>query len=210
MRGGKPRAGVFLRTAFGEHGAAWSIDLTGAYRDVTRVTRSVVHLLPGLVAVLDDCQLPAAEPVTLRWHTADRAAIDAGGSFRVRAAGPRGPVRLCGQICPLSGGGADGGAVTFRRGEHRYRPPYDRTRLNEPLEQRRESFVAADAHGSRCRLLTLFVIAGPGAPPPAWPPERRGDAWRMPTAEGAIAAVSVGGGALTASAAGRTLRLPLP
>lgn len=204
MRIAKPRAGAFLHTAFGEHGAAWSIDLTGAYRDVLRVTRSVVHLLPGLVAVLDDCRLAAAEPVTLRWHTADRAAIDAGGSFRVQAAGPRGPVRLFGQICPLSGAAA----VAFRRGEHRYSPPYDRTRLNEPLEQRRESFVAAETHGSRCRLLTLFVAAVPGAPPTAWPPERDGDTWRV-AASGGAAAVSVGGGALTASSAGRTIRLPL-
>lgn len=203
LRIDKPRAGSFLHTAFGEHGAAWSIDLTGAYRDVARVTRSVIHLLPDLVAVLDDCQTATAEPVTLRWHTADRAEIDDTGSFRAQAAGPRGPVRLFGQICPLSGATA-----AFRRGEHRYRPPYDRTRLNEPLTQRRESFVAADAHGSRCRLLTLFVIAGPGAEPPAWPPERDGDTWRAPAA-GGIATVSAGGGALTASAAGRTIRLPL-
>ncbi len=202
MRIEKPRAGIFLRTAIGEHGAAWSIDLTGAYRDVIRVTRSVIHLLPDLVAVLDDCEPATAEPVTLRWHTADRAAIDAAGSFRAQAAGPRGPVRLLGQICPLSGS-----AATFRRGEHRYRPPYDRTRLNEPLEQRRESFVAAETHGSRCRLLTLFVIAGPGTAPPAWPPERDGDTWRVPAA-GGIATVSAGAGGLTAASAGRTVRLP--
>lgn len=203
MRIEKPRAGTFLHAAFGEHGAAWSIDLTGAYRGVLRVTRSVLHLLPDLVAVLDACELASAEPVILRWHTADRAAIDAAGSFRVEAVGPRGPVRLLGQICPLSGS-----ADAFRRDEHRYRPPYDRTRLNEPLEQRRESFVAAEMRASRCRLLTLFAVAGPGDAPPDWPPERAGDAWQVPVA-GGIAAVSVDAEALTASAAGRTVRLPL-
>lgn len=203
MRIEKPRAGAFLHAAFGEHGAAWSIDLTGAYRGVLRVTRSVIHLLPDLVAVIDACDLASAEPVILRWHTADRAAIDAAGSFRVEAAGPRGPVRLFGQICPLSGAPA-----AFRRGEHRYRPPYDRTRLDEPLEQRRESFVAAETRASRCRLLTLFAVAGPGAAPPDWPPERAGDTWQVPVA-GGIAAVSVDAEALTASAAGRTVRLPL-
>ena len=203
MRFEKPREGTFLHTAFDERGAAWSIDLTGAYRDVLRVRRHVIHLLPDLVAVLDECDLARAEPVVLRWHTADRAPIDASGSFRVQATGPNGPVGLLGQICALSVSTA-----TFRRDEHRYDPPYDRTRLDEPLEQLRESFVAAETNASRCRLLTLFVIAGPGTTTPAWPPERDGDTWQVPVA-GGIAAVSVDAEALTASAAGRTVQIPL-
>ena len=206
MRFEKPIEGTFLHTAFGEHGAAWSIDLTGAYRDVVRVHRHVIHLLPDLVAVLDECETARPEAVTLRWHTADRAPIDAAGSFgsfRVQAAGPRGPVRLLGQICPLPGSTA-----TFRRGEHRYHSPYERTRLDEPLEQRRESFVAAETNASRCRLLTLFVVAGPGTTLPAWPPERDGDTWQVPVT-GGVATVSATAEALTASAAGRTLQVPL-
>ena len=201
MRFEKPLEGTFLHSAFDGHGAAWSIDLTGAYRDVVRVHRHVVHLLPDLVAVLDECELTRAEAVTLRWHTVDRAPIDAAGSFRVQAAGPRGPVRLLGQICALSGCTA-----TFRRGEHQYHAPYDRTRLDEPLEQRRESFVAAETNDGRCRLLTLFLVVRPGNTPPAWPPARDGDAWRIADAG---AAVTVSATDLTASAAGGNVRVPL-
>ena len=203
MRFEKPIEGTFLHTAFEEHGAAWSIDLTGAYGDVVGVRRHVIHLLPDLVAVLDTCELARAEAVTLRWHTADRAPIDAAGCFRVQAAGPRGPVRLLGQICALSGSTA-----TFRRDEHRYHPPYDRTRLDEPLEQRRESFVAAETNANRLRLLTLFLVVRPGSTLPAWPPARDGDAWRMPNA-GADATVTVSATDLTATAAGSSVRVPL-
>ena len=203
MRFEKPIEGVFLHTAFKEHGAAWSIDLTGAYRDVVRVHRHVIHLLPDLVAVLDECEMARAEDVTLRWHTADRAAIDAAGCFRVQAAGPRGPVRLLGQICALSGCTA-----TFRRDEHRYHAPYDRTRLDEPLEQRRESFVSAEAQAGRLRFLTLFLVVRPGGTLPAWPPARDGDTWRMPHA-GADATVAVSATDLTASAAVGSMRVPL-
>ena len=63
MRFEKPIEGTFLHTAFGEHGAAWSIDLTGAYRDVVRVHRHVIHLLPDLVAVLDECETTSPEAV---------------------------------------------------------------------------------------------------------------------------------------------------
>lgn len=201
MRFEKPLEGTFLHSAFDEHGAAWSIDLTGAYRDVVRVHRLVIHLLPDLVAVLDECEMPRAEAVTLRWHTADRAPIDAAGCFRVQATGPRGPVRLLGQISALSGSTA-----TFRRGEHQYHPPYDRTRLDEPLEQRRESFVTAETNASRCRFLTLFLVVRPGNTPPAWPPARDGDTWRIPDAG---AAVTVSAADLTASAAGGSVRMPL-
>ena len=99
MRFEKPREGTFLHTAFDERGAAWSIDLTGAYRDVLRVRRHVIHLLPDLVAVLDECDLARAEPVVLRGTppTALRSTPPAASG----CTGPDGPVRLLGQICAL-------------------------------------------------------------------------------------------------------------
>ncbi|MCY4374290.1 MAG: hypothetical protein OXC31_11000, partial [Spirochaetaceae bacterium] len=92
--------------------------------------------------------------------------------------------------------------------EHRYHPPYDRTRLDEPLEQRTESFVAAETNASRSRLLTLFLVVRPGGTVPAWPPAHDGDAWRIPNA-GAGATVTVSATDLTASAASGSVRVPL-
>lgn len=59
------------------------MDLTNAYDGAKRVRRTVVHLLPGWVAVLDEAELETAEEISLRWHTITQAAPDANGNFMV-------------------------------------------------------------------------------------------------------------------------------
>ncbi|MGB5873274.1 MAG: heparinase II/III family protein, partial [Bacteroidota bacterium] len=62
-------------------GGHWLIDATGAYDDVKRVRRALVHLLPGIVAVLDEADLRETREISLRWHTNDRAEPDLSGAF---------------------------------------------------------------------------------------------------------------------------------
>ena len=50
-------------------GGYWSLDLTGMYDGVHAVRRTVVHLHPGIVAVLDVAALEAGEEIALHWHT---------------------------------------------------------------------------------------------------------------------------------------------
>jgi hypothetical protein len=214
MRDVKPRQGKFLFTEFSRCGSAWSMDLGDAYdlaRDGTPdgtplVRRSVVHLFPGVVVVLDECQIPRHEDIVLRWHTADRCEIDGHGVFEVGARRAE-AAGLQAQICPLTDG-----AWQFSRGEHQYQPPFDRSRLDEPLHQRRESFVAAECSAASARILTLFVVRSVGQLR-TWPAERRNSdtsrsAWSLAVAAGTVD-VSVTSKQLTVAAGGDTLQVPL-
>lgn len=142
-----------------EVGTAWKMDLSLAYLPGQKVTRTVVHLYPGYVAVLDEAELASEQAISLRWHTCDRAEPDAEGNFVVR--GRQGKVTAV--IARL-----DEGAMTLGRGEHHYEAPFDRDRTGTPLEQRRESYVEATLHGNRCRILTLFCVEPAAAAATLW------------------------------------------
>jgi hypothetical protein len=156
-----------------ERDAYWQLDLTPLYDGARRVTRTVVHRLPGILAVLDEAELITEESVSLRWHTVDQAEPDADGAFVVAAD----TVRLAARIARL-----DPGPIAFRRGEHTHRPPFDRDRLGEPLEQKHESYVEATLTASACRLLSLFCVFGPGQEPQSW--RQAGDTWRITSPQG--------------------------
>ncbi len=156
-----------------ERGGGWILDLTGNYVGVKVVRRTLLHLLPGVVAVLDEAALPDSRAISLRWHTADRGEPDAVGRFMVRNEG----VRLAARVA-----WPGGLALALRRGEQAYEAPFDKGRLGEPLEQRRESFVEAALSADRCRLLTLFAVLGPDEPDAAWDGE--GGRWTLQTARG--------------------------
>lgn len=131
-------------------GGYWRIDLTGAYEGVKTIYRTVVHLFPGIVAVLDEAELEKEEEISLRWHTIDRCEPDADGNFIVL--GER--AKIIGKVINL---GEE--KFSIQRNEHEYQPPFDRDRLGDPLEQRRESFIEAKLIGKSCRLLSLFAVA---------------------------------------------------
>ena len=130
-------------------GGQWTFDLTGLYDGARQVKRTVTHLLPGLVAVLDEVEQEQADEIALHWHTIDRAEPDADGCFTVRAE----HAGLAARIVRL-----DGGELTFTRGEHVYRAPYDKGRLGDPLINRYESYVRVACTERACRLLTLFAV----------------------------------------------------
>ena len=129
-------------------GTAWRMDLTPAYTGAQRVTRTVLHLWPGYILVLDEAELEQSESISLRWHTIDQASPDATGTFIVR----KNDAAAVGRIASLTT--AD---LTFARREHAYTAPYDRERAGTPLEERHESYVEASQTGSSCRVLTLFA-----------------------------------------------------
>ena len=192
MVSAKPRSGVYLHRWVGASGAAWSMDLTSAYQEAELVRRSVVHLLPGLVVVLDEARVRRSESLVLRWHTASPAEIDARGVFTVAvSAGEQGGARLVGRLASLSGDGRVDGEVRFDRHEHRYVPPFHTSRLGEPLEQRRESYVSATVEHDRCRYLTVFHV-GPMSQPSvspdwSWPPTVTADGWHAAAANAELA-----------------------
>ncbi len=162
-------AAVFTHTEFDPtRGAAWQIDLSPVYPEADWVRRSVIHLLPGLIAVLDEARLPNRLPITLRWHTADRNEPLPDGRFRVVS----GPARLTARIVAL-----DDQSLDISAGEQAYHPPFDRGRMGDPLEQRHEHYVQARTHSDSVRILTLFSIAHQADPPSAWKPTPSG--WKI-------------------------------
>ena len=103
-------------------GGCWALDLTGCYAGVEKVTRRVIHLLPHVVAVLDEAVLPEEREIALRWHTVDRSEPDAEGAFLVDNNG----VQLASKIICL-----EGDQVVYMRGEQAYTAPYNKGRLGD-------------------------------------------------------------------------------
>ena len=175
-RSGAPVVGAFTYTAFDDgKGAAWQIDLTPVYEGARKVRRTVVHLLPDVVVVLDEASLESPADISMRWHTADRAEPTPQGQFRVAS----GEARLAARIVPLHGAKPD-----FRRGQHAYEEPFHLNRTGAPLNQPRESFVETAIHADRLSMLTLFHVQRAEAPEATW--QRAGEQWQIETPEGTV------------------------
>jgi len=140
-------------------GAAWKMDLSPAYMNDQHVTRTVVHLYPGYVAVLDEASTPKEQEISLRWHTRDRAVPESAGRFTVRGK----KAKVSALIMRL-----DEGELALSRNEHQHRPGYDMDRGGAPLKPRRESYVEAKLRGKACRILTLFNVQAIDADDAIW------------------------------------------
>ncbi len=173
----KAISGTFLDFAFNnQKGGFWKMDLTGAYEQVISVRRTVVHVLPGMVAVLDEAELPNPQTISLRWHTISPAQPDADGHFALHT--PH--AHLAGRILNLTNQPM---ALDMHR--HRYAPPYHRERSGQPLEARNEPYVEATLQSDHCRFLTLFSITPKGTPTQPWATSPNG--WQTETPTGPIA-----------------------
>jgi hypothetical protein len=172
-------SGRLLQTAFSdEKGGFWQVDLSTFYDRARRVRRTVVHLCPSHVVVLDEARLADPDSVSLRWHTANDATPEDDGSFVVENE----DVKLAARVAPL-GRGED--ALSFRRREHAYRPPHDQHRAGHPLKQRHESFVEVTLDSAEhVRLLSLFSVFGPDQEPAEWTQE--GARWSLAPGEGTV------------------------
>ncbi|MEA3400928.1 MAG: heparinase II/III family protein [Armatimonadota bacterium] len=160
MQGERDQQSPHVLSAFDDNlGGCWRIELTLFYAGAEAVSRTVVHIRPGVVAVLDDAELASPEEIRLRWHTVDRCDPDEEGRFTVENEG----VRLVSRVIRL-----DGEEITVERGEHAYEAPFDTGRNGAPLTQRHESFIEARLEGRRCRLLSAFAVFGPNEEIGAW------------------------------------------
>lgn len=140
-------------------GVHWVYDLSACHPEATSITRSVFHLLPNVVVIIDEAHVESTAQFRLRWHTAKPVKIRNDGSFnftvgkanlsaRVHAPGP---VR-----------------VSHASGRHHYSAPFHQNRLGENLHQLREPFVDTRTKGKRCRLLTAFATGLSRVPPASW------------------------------------------
>ncbi|MGC9319173.1 MAG: heparinase II/III domain-containing protein [Armatimonadota bacterium] len=176
MQGERNQQSPHVLSAFDDSlGGCWSIDLAPFYPGAEAVSRTVVHLEPGVVAVLDDAELAGPEEIRLRWHTIDRCEPDEEGRFTVE----NGAVRLASRVIRL-----DSDEIAVARDEHAYEAPYDTGRNGAPLAQRHESFIEARLEGRRCRLLTAFAVFGPSEETADW--ERTEDGLRLEAPDRAV------------------------
>ena len=164
-------------------GGWWRVDLTELHEGVERVQRTVVHLLPGIVAVLDEADLQRKEKVRLRWHPIVAPRIDAGGRFGFAHKGA-GLDAIIASSCRRD--------LELSCGRHQYLPPRDRDRLGNPLPQRREPFIDALAEGRAVWFLSLFSVGTEAETGASWQlaaGEAEIPSWSIAAASGPVAVV---------------------
>ncbi len=205
MRTGSQFRARFLEACFdNRRGAVWQVDTTALYENVHSVRRTVVHLLPGIVAVLDEARLSNTVLLALRWHIADPGDAPNPAGFSIRSS----RAALAFQFADL-----EDKPVEMELRRHRYSPPFDRSRLGDPLPQKNEPFVEIRRPDDRCRWLTLFSVRTNRSDSARWQRDSR-NRWSIETPHG-IAKVAVLNRRLTvnyegASAQGWDLTLSPP
>ncbi|MFP4028817.1 MAG: heparinase II/III family protein [Candidatus Brocadiia bacterium] len=156
-----------------QRGGFWTVDTTELYEDAKSVQRSVVHLLPGIVVVLDSAQFDAPGMIRIRWHPETATQPDENGCFVVRNE----PVALTGRI--ISPGGEK---LQFSTGHHKYEAPHNRDRMGNLLPQRHEPYLDASTESDSCSVLSLFAVYGPDSEPGKWATTQNG--WGIDTPTG--------------------------
>jgi hypothetical protein len=141
-------------------GSTWSIDTTAAYERVIRSSRTVIHLFPGIVLVLDEAKLENQESISIRWHTVDKATPAKDGSFVVKNE----PTTLSAKIVSL-----DDNVLSFGKDHHQYEAPWNKNQFGSIMAERHSSFVEAKLDNSdHCRVLSLFYITKDKTEIPKW------------------------------------------
>lgn len=171
----RDRAGEITYSEFDDvRGGAWSMDLTDVYDHVISVKRTVVHLLPRILVVVDDAKLEHEDAISLRWHVAAQPQLGLERAFSV-----------LGQNAKLSGWceRLDGHAE-MKVGRQSYDPPYDRDALGEVYQQRHEPFVEMSVNSDRCRMISLFCVQAQEQDLQSW--KRVSGCWEIMSDEGQV------------------------
>ena len=160
MRREKTDKATVTESEFDDHkGGWWQIDLTALYDEVHSVRRTVVFLAPSTVVVFDSALLESATETSLRWHTACEPVWRLDGHFSVENEGSAVDCLV------TSFGGAE---LACALCHHEYVEPYNRFRLGDALEQRREPYVEFLITSERVNLMSLFKIRENGGPRSRW------------------------------------------
>jgi len=141
-----PLRAKFLGHEFDDkRGGYWVLDTTEVYGGVQEVMRTVVHLNPGIVVVLDRAALPQPREVSLRWHTTDKCEPKSDGKFVVQGAGG---VQLASRVVRVN----DGELSVAKRTHN----------------ETGDGFIEASLRGQQCALVSLFCVFAPGTRPGSW------------------------------------------
>ncbi len=150
------------RTVFSEFddswGGHWSIDTAPAWSGVKQNLRTVLHVHPGFVIVLDEVQLEKSESISLRWNTAKAATLEGKDGFSVQ----RDTVGLAARVLNFTGS-----ETTHRLGQHQYHAPWNKDQFGGMLPERDCPYYELLTQGDHCRLLSLFSVQ-PGPQTVPW------------------------------------------
>ncbi len=142
-------------------GARWSIDTAPAWSGVKLNLRTVLHVHPGFVVVLDQVRLERSESISLRWNTAVKATLVGEDGFSLQ----REHVGLAARVLNLTGG-----ETTHRLAKHQYHEPWNQDQFGGILPDRACPYYELLTAGDHCRLLSLFAVQ-PGPQAVAWTQE---------------------------------------
>lgn len=153
------RQGRIVHSEFDDTwGGLWQIDTAPAWDGVKRNLRTVLHVFPGFVLVLDDAELEKPETISLRWNTAQKPTLAANGAFSLSLD----DVGLAAQVLSL-----DGQPLEHRLGNQGYTAPWNKDQFGGDLPERNCPYAETLLTSNRCRLLTLFAVQ-PGNTITAW------------------------------------------
>ena len=178
-------------------GGLWSIDTAPAWAGVKQNLRTVLHVHPGFVVVLDEVQLEKSESISMRWNTAKKATLVDENGFTVQ----RDTVGLAARAIDLTGG-----KTTHQLGQHRYYEPWNKDQFGGTLPERDCPYYELLTEGDHCRLLSLFCVQ-PGSSTTPWTQD--GDTHTAKIGDARLdVVVSDSGLAITSSAHNKTWNIP--
>ncbi len=146
---------------------AVDIESTAA-EDQEVVARKVAHFFPGIVLVHDQAELSKTESLDLRWHGINPPQLKGSGNFEVRGD----QAALSAKVISL-----DDGKLSFTKGHHEYKPPYNLTRQGDPLVQDYEPYIKISTEGKSCSILSVFAIVENNGDLPTW--EETSEGWTL-------------------------------
>lgn len=178
-------------------GGLWSIDTAPAWSGVKQNLRTVLHVHPGFVIVLDEAQLEKSESISLRWNTANAATLEGEDGFTVQ----RDTVGLAARALNLTGGKS-----TRHTAKHHYHEPWNKDQFGGTLPKRNCPYYELLTEGDHCRLLSLFAVQ-PGPQTAQWTQE--GDTYMGTIGEARLeVVVSDSGLKISSSTHNRTWNIP--
>lgn len=139
-------------------GGTWKLDTTDAWDGVRQCVRTVLHVFPGFVVVLDEAVLEETEPISLRWNTALKPSMAGEDGFALQLD----RVGLAARILNL---GSD--KAGHRIAHQQYTAPWNMDQFGGILPDRGCPYFETFLESDRCRLLSLFAVQ-PGPRVTAW------------------------------------------
>ncbi|MEZ5276957.1 MAG: hypothetical protein R3F07_11305 [Opitutaceae bacterium] len=158
--------GRVLSSAFDDNwGGIWKLDTTEAWSGVRSCLRTVLHVLPGFVVVLDEARLDEPESISLRWNTAVEPTPVGDDGFLLQHE----TVGLAARVLNLQEGSSH-----HRIGNQNYREPWNKDQFGGILPDRICPYFELLTHSDSCRFLTLFAVQ-PGPRARIWNREDQAD-----------------------------------